>query len=186
MSNTTFNNSTRSLVLYNNLVKPCMYIFCNSMYENIELQKKDNNTPLFSLNGKTFTAKVVDVYDGDTITVVFKVFNQYYKWNCRIMHVDTPEIKTKNKIEKERGIFVRNKLKDLLLNKIINIYCSDKNEDKYGRLLIEFNVPDTKIKIHDWLINNNYAKPYEGNTKQKWNTETWYKYSENNYLEQDP
>ena len=77
MSNTTFNNSTRSLVLYNNLVKPCMYIFCNSMYENIELQKKDNNTPLFSLNGKTFTAKVVDVYDGDTITVVFKVFNQY-------------------------------------------------------------------------------------------------------------
>ena len=111
MSNTTFNNSTRSLVLYNNLVKPCMYIFCNSMYENIELQKKDNNTPLFSLNGKTFTAKVVDVYDGDTITVVFKVFNQYYKWNCRIMHVDTPEIKTKDKIEKERGIFVRNKLK---------------------------------------------------------------------------
>jgi endonuclease YncB( thermonuclease family) len=83
----------------------------------------------------------------------------------------------KDKIEKERGIFVRNKLKELLLNKIINIYCSDKNEDKYGRLLIEFNVPNTNIKIHDWLINNNYAIKYEGKTKKKWNTELWYKYS---------
>lgn len=167
--------TTRSIILYNTIVKPFTYIFCNSTYEYNELQKKDMNTQIFSLNGKTFIAKVVDVYDGDTINVVFKLFNNYYKWKCRINNVDTPEIKTNDKIEKERAIFVRDKLKELLLNKTIILYCSEDNKDKYGRLLVEFNVPETNIKIDEWLIKNNYARYYDGKTKQKWNTESWYK-----------
>ena len=40
--------------------------------------------------------------------------------------------------------------------------------DKYGRLLIEVMLPDSTEKLHEWLISNNYAKPYEGGTKEGW------------------
>jgi len=37
------------------------------------LRKRTNdNTKLYSLEGRKFRAKVVDIYDGDTITVFFK------------------------------------------------------------------------------------------------------------------
>jgi endonuclease YncB( thermonuclease family) len=165
---------TRCSIIYNALVNNCKYVFCNSLYEYEELQNKTTNVPLFSLNGKSFTAKIVDIYDGDTITVVFKVFGEYYKWNCRIKHVDTPEIKTKDKIEKERAIFVRDKLRELLLNTIVQITCSIDKKDKYGRLLIEFNIPKSNTKIHEWILQNNYGRTYEGDTKKPWNTESWY------------
>jgi len=165
---------TRCSIIYNAFVNNCKYVFCNSLYEYEELQNKTTNVPLFSLNGKSFTAKIVDIYDGDTITVVFKVFGEYYKWNCRIKHVDTPEIKTKDKIEKERAIFVRDKLRELLLNTIVQITCSIDKKDKYGRLLIEFNIPKSNTKIHEWILQNNYGRAYEGDTKNPWNTESWY------------
>ena len=51
----------------------------------------------FSFIGETKEAKVVNVYDGDTIKVVFSVLGKLYKFNSRIQHVDTPEIRTRNK-----------------------------------------------------------------------------------------
>lgn len=165
---------SRSEIIYNCIIKNVTYMFCNSLYEYNELQNKTTDVELFSLNGKRFTAKIVDIYDGDTIQVVFKLFDNYYKWSCRIKHVDTPEIKTKDKIEKERAIFVRDKMRELLLNKIIVIECSVDKKDKYGRLLIEFNIPKSNTKIHEWLLQNNYGRPYEGDTKKPWNTESWY------------
>ena len=135
---------------------------------------KNDSVQLLSLNDKHFTAKIIDVYDGDTITVIFKMFGKYYKWKCRIMHVDTPEIKkmvkpsneeekSKNEKEKKRAIIIRDIMREKLLNKIVTLDCN--KFDKYGRLLVEFNIPETNIKIHNWLIENNYAKPYEGKTK---------------------
>lgn len=55
----------------------------------------------FSLNNMIFDAKVIKVYDGDTITVVFNYNNKYYKWNCRLNGIDTPEIKSNNEDEKK-------------------------------------------------------------------------------------
>ena len=39
-------------------------------------------TPLFGLKGKTKWAKVVKVYDGDTIHVVFYLGFKLYRWKC--------------------------------------------------------------------------------------------------------
>lgn len=154
---------SRSSLIYNSVTKCMTYVFCNTSYQYNELQNKDNSTPLFSLNGRKFTAKVVDVYDGDTITCVFKLYGKYYKWKCRISHIDTPEMKTKNKEEKERAIIVRDILREMILNKIIILHCYDY--DKYGRLLVEFDLPNTQTRIHQWLLDNNYGKKYEGGTK---------------------
>jgi len=166
---------TRCKVLYDAIIKCGTYLFCNSIYQRNELQNINiDNTSLFSLNGSSVIAKIIDVYDGDSITVIFKLFGNYYKWKCRIMHIDTPEIKQKIKPrneeetikfekEKKRAIIIRDIMRDKLLNKIVILHCFQF--EKYGRLLVEFNIPETNIKIHNWLIENNYAKPYEGKTK---------------------
>ena len=43
-----------------------------------------------------------DVYAGDTITVIFYLFNEYYKFKIRLADIDTPGIRTKDLIEKEK------------------------------------------------------------------------------------
>lgn len=134
-----------------------------------ELSTMDNKVKAFTLDGMVFQAKVVDVHDGDTIKAVFKVFDKYYKWNCRIAHVDTPELKTDNHDEKERAIFVRDKVRELILNKIVTLHCL--TFDKYGRLLAEIVVPGTNERLHEWLISNKYANLYEGKTKIKFNND---------------
>jgi micrococcal nuclease len=135
-----------------------------------ELSIMDNKVKPFTLDGMIFQAKIVDVHDGDTVKAVFKIFDKYYKWNCRIAHVDTPELRTDNVEEKERAIFVRDKVRELILNKIVTLQCL--TFDKYGRLLAEIVVPGTNVRLHEWLISNKYANPYEGKTKMKFNEET--------------
>jgi len=120
------------------------------------------NVNKFTLQGLTKTAKVVKVYDGDTITVVFKHKDEYNKWNCRIYGIDTPELKTKNPKEKKAAILARDFLKDMILEKIVQIECLDF--DKYGRLLTNVLYDDKNIiKI---MIEKNYGKLYFGGTKE--------------------
>lgn len=138
--------------------------------------KTKENTSFFSLDGETHDAKVVYVYDGDTMHVVFKKFGQYYRWNCRIMGVDTPELKTKNEREKKHGLKVRDATREALMHRIVKVKCS--TFDKYGRLLIDVVMPDDMQKtdssdplmLSQWLIQNNYAYAYDGGTKKSWDS----------------
>ena len=70
----------------------------------IDWANLDNTVELFSLEGQEHLAKVVDVYDGDTIKCVFPIHNKLYRWNCRLSGVDTPEIRTRCSIEKKTWI----------------------------------------------------------------------------------
>ena len=124
------------------------------------------DTPFFSLNGTTTTATIVKVYDGDTVHAVFDFMGKSFKWKCRIAHVDTPELRTKNEEEKKKGYVVRDQLAELILNKVVQLDCQEF--DKYGRLLVEITIPETKVRVHEWLIQNGHAKAYEGGTKEAW------------------
>ena len=128
----------------------------------------DNNVKEFSFEGETKVAKVVSVYDGDTVKVVFPVLRKLFKFNCRISGVDTPEIRTRNKEEKKYGLMVRDKLREKILNKVVTIKCGDF--DKYGRLLIDIKERGalTEETVSEWLVKNNYAFEYDGGTKQDW------------------
>jgi micrococcal nuclease len=119
---------------------------------------------VFSLNGYKTDAKVVSVYDGDTVHVVFHYFDKFYKWTCRISHVDTPELRTKDAEEKKKGYEARDKLRELILGKTVQLSCYEF--DKYGRLLVE--IETEGVKVHEWLIQQGHAKKYEGGTKEKW------------------
>jgi len=125
----------------------------------------NDNVNQLSFEGQTILAKIVSVYDGDTIKVVFPLNNTLYKWNCRLLHVDTPELRTRNENEKKFGYFVRDELKKKILNKVLNIKC--EKFDKYGRLLIEI-LEENNITINEWLIQNDYAFRYDGGTKKNW------------------
>ena len=143
-----------------------------------ELEKTDNKVPLFSLNNEFKLGRVVDVYDGDTCKINMKFKDKIYKWNCRLMGIDTPELRTKNENEKECGYYVRDRLREYILNQIVVVQCL--NFDKYGRLLVYIYHYDNNRNldsyannesINKWLINNNYALSYDGGTKtiNEWN-----------------
>ena len=131
-----------------------------------------NKTQLFSFEGRKCEGKVVDVYDGDTVKIVFplsdKEPDRLYRWNCRLINVDTPEIRTKNLKEKQYAKLVRDKLREKILQNIVTVQCKDF--DKYGRLLVEIFYEDTNI--NQWLIDNQYAKQYGGGKKSKWFEDT--------------
>ncbi len=133
----------------------------------IDWSKVDKTVKQFGFDGEVKQAKVVDVYDGDTCKVVFPVLRKLYKFNCRILGVDTPEIRTRNKEEKEYGLKVRDKLRERILDKVVWIECGDF--DKYGRLLIDIKNPLLEgEKISEWLIKNKYAFAYNGGKKICW------------------
>lgn len=143
----------------------------NNTITDLESTTKQN-TEFMTLKGNIYNAKIVYIYDGDTLHVVFKEFDKFYRWNCRIMGVDTPELRTKNLKEKELGYKVRDALIERFMDKIVKIKCDEF--DKYGRLLIDVFVPndieenDGNLMLSQWLINNEYAYEYDGGTKKSW------------------
>lgn len=143
----------------------------NNTITDLESMTKQN-TEFMTLKGNIYNAKIVYIYDGDTLHVVFKEFDKFYRWNCRIMGVDTPELRTKNLKEKELGYKVRDALIERFMDKIVKIKCDEF--DKYGRLLIDVFVPndieenDGNLMLSQWLINNEYAYEYDGGTKKSW------------------
>lgn len=119
---------------------------------------------LFSFRGRKYKARVVDVYDGDSVKVIFKHDGKYKKFKCRLNGIDTPEIRTRNAKEKEMAIKARDELRKLSLDKVVTIICDEF--DKYGRILIDFDLPDHNIiSVSDYLIKKGYAKKYEGGPK---------------------
>jgi len=130
----------------------------------MDLSNATSSVPFFTLKGHKCRAKVVHVYDGDTAHLVFDFFGQLYKWHVRIAHVDTPELKTKNLDEKKMGYETRDKLREFIDGKVVDILCLEF--DKYGRVLAE--ITYNSKRVDEWLIENGYAKPYEGKTKEAW------------------
>ena len=131
-----------------------------------------NDAPYFSLQGHECMGKIVKVYDADTVHILMEFFGTVYKWKCRIMHVDTPELRTIDENEKKHGYIAKEALSNLILDKIVNVKCF--KFDMYGRVLVELTLTteETPILIHQWLLDNGYAHRYEGKTKEKWNFES--------------
>tara|TARA_Y100000813_G_scaffold106893_1_gene76436 strand:+ start:171 stop:593 length:423 start_codon:yes stop_codon:yes gene_type:complete len=125
-----------------------------------------NDAPNFSLKDLVIDAKVISVYDGDTIKCIFPFKGEFFKWNCRLSGIDTPEIRTKCKKEKEYGYKVRDILRNRILNKVVSLKCG--SFDKYGRLLVSVKCIDNECDINKWLIENNYAFEYLGGKKKSW------------------
>jgi endonuclease YncB( thermonuclease family) len=141
---------------------------------------------------KILIGRVVDIYDGDTITCVINVFNGFFLFNIRLGDIDTCEIKskmakcqelsykaryrmfeliTKTKInlkEQKHPLKIKNLLSDQLNVYLINILCG--SFDKYGRLLgWIFDTTDKDCyksnSYNHILLREKLAYEYNGSTK---------------------
>lgn len=147
--------------ILNILKRMCCF---NKMESYIDWSKIDDEINELSLENLKINGKVVSVYDGDTVKIVFPFLGQLFKWNCRLTGVDTPELRTRNELEKQHGYFVRDKLREKILNKVVEVECGDF--DKYGRLLTTIYIENDNV--NEWLIKNDYAFAYDGGTKKSW------------------
>lgn len=120
------------------------------------------NTPEFTLNGVKTFGRLVDVYDGDTITCIIPIvfsesvpeYYKFYKFNVRLYGIDTCELKNKNDELKNKAYFAREYVLKYFCGEVdLDLKCTrqsiqeylDKNvvilwlecleDDKYGRIL---------------------------------------------------
>jgi micrococcal nuclease len=106
-------------------------------------------------------------YDGDTINLIFHIGEGVYlKKNCRLMGVNTPEKATKNALEKQAGIIVRDYLTSKTYLKKFKIMVYEDVNEKFGRLLIDIIIEGESI--NNEMVALGYAKPYFGEKKTEW------------------
>ena len=150
-----------------------------------------NSTQKFNeaLNNKLLVGRVVDIYDGDTLTCVINIYDDYFLFNVRLGDIDTCEMKSKNVKCKEKAHQAQNYLYELVTKKtndnvdisrkdlrsllesevyLINILCGTL--DKYGRLLgwifdLEDISQDKTKSFNHILVDKKLAYIYQGDTK---------------------
>lgn len=156
-----------------------------------------HNTNKFSLNvlfkDELVSARVVNIYDGDTITCVLPINNTFCNFKIRLAEIDTCEIKSKQEENKNLALQAKKRLCQLIipdfnftdennkeLNKELDKLLNEKcylikiklgDFDLYGRILgwlynykSDINTPIDQSFNHI-LINEHLAYKYEGKTK---------------------
>lgn len=127
-----------------------------------ELSSATCEVKFFTITGD-HDAKIVKVYDGDTVHAVFNPFGTgLCKFSVRLNGVDTPELRTSDPQEKIAAVQARDVLSELILNKIVKLNCS--GFDKYGRLLATIYCDNQCI--NNKLIYDGLANKYDGGTKK--------------------
>jgi endonuclease YncB( thermonuclease family) len=154
---------------------------------DIDFTNYGTNTPYLSLNGLVTKARVVSVYDGDTLTLIIPFKNDFYKFNCRMMGIDTCEIKSKLQKNKETAVRARNrvlqligvpivdldmaltrpKIQSMLSEKVYTCWVKCYENEKFGRTLVDVRMSDDMSfpTIAHILINEKLAYEYKGETK---------------------
>lgn len=109
----------------------------------------------------SYSAKVTDIYDGDTFTLEFDLgFGLQYEDVIRLARVDTPEIKGK---ERPEGVKVRDKVEELILNKPVIAVTNQDDRGKYGRIIAEiyYQHDGFWVNLSEYLLKNAMAELYE-------------------------
>ena len=117
-----------------------------------------------------YRAKVKRVIDGDTVDVDVDLGFGIWQNNerVRIMGIDTPESRTRDKIEKKFGLAAKVRLKSLLgKTTVLQTTINKKGVDmkgKFGRVLGDFLLKNKKIS--EILCKEGHAVAYFGGSKK--------------------
>jgi len=108
-----------------------------------------------------YSAKVLEVIDGDTIDVSIDLgFNVLHTIRVRLYGINTPETRTKNKEEKQKGLKAKERLKELIEGKIVTIKTQKDDTEKFGRYLGIIFLNNNNI--NETLISEGHAIEYFG------------------------
>ncbi len=138
------------------------------------------NTPEFSFSGQQLRARVIDVYDGDTLSVVMPVGSAFYKFHVRLNGIDTSELKSKGAV-KDKAVRARSLVLQLLgvperfherkasqhyfdANVVVvTLECFDF--EKYGRILANVYPMESEEHLSSALLRVGLAVQYTGGSK---------------------
>ena len=125
-----------------------------------------------------YKCKVLRVVDGDTVDVDIDLgFGVWlHRERVRVKGIDTPESRTRDKVEKKFGLAAKSHVKDMLPIGSIQILKTEvdkSGEDakgKFGRILGDFllDQDDGSIKrLTEIMIEDGHAVPYFGGSKEE-------------------
>ena len=119
-----------------------------------------------------YNARLLRVIDGDTVDVELDLgFDIKTKKRLRLAEINTPECRTKDLKEKEKGLAAKKRVKDILEeNESFEIESTKLG--KYGRVLAKIYIVTmdgkqgiTKKCLNDILLSEGHAIPYFGGKK---------------------
>ena len=139
----------------------CAVIVCGRHHRSIPAGITKNEYPKYV--PQITQGRVVDVYDGDTITIVGYVKHNpdLFRFSVRLNGIDCPEMKGKNENEKIVAKFAKQYVHDLIHDKVVTL--EDVAIDKYGRVLAKVMFGSRDIAKE--LLEKNMAVAYDGGTK---------------------
>ena len=112
----------------------------------------------------TYKAKLDRVIDGDTVDANIDLgFDISVHKRIRLAGIDSPESRTRNLEEKQRGLASKERLINLLKDGEFTL--ESKEVGKYGRVLGILIV--NEININKTLVEEGYAVEYWGGKKKK-------------------
>ena len=117
-----------------------------------------------------YRANLVKVVDGDTVDVDIDLgFGVWLRdERVRIMGIDTPESRTRDKVEKLFGLAAKDRVKSMLEKDVVlKTFAAKDGEDmkgKFGRVLGDFIAADGRL-VTDIMIEEGHAVAYHGQSK---------------------
>lgn len=142
------------------------------------------NTPMFSLAGTSAWARVVDVYDGDTLTLVIAFRGGVHRFRARIQGIDTSELRSKDAKNAARAVRARDRLirlitkeeddtitfpsrvviKEYLGRTVYLVWVECFRTDRYGRIIVVLRdgPNDHRPSYGDVLLSEKLAYAYSG------------------------
>ena len=115
-----------------------------------------------------YRCKILRVVDGDTVDVDIDLgFGMWmHKERVRMMGIDTPESRTRDKVEKKFGLASKQFVKDMMpvgSKQVLKTQIDRSGEDKkgkFGRILGDFLIDGKKLT--ETMIKEGYGVVYTG------------------------
>tara|TARA_R100001163_G_scaffold64213_2_gene57927 strand:+ start:1059 stop:1826 length:768 start_codon:yes stop_codon:yes gene_type:complete len=148
----------------------------NALKDKLTLEKEFlekvtyDDVDVFHLNGLECWAKVVKVYDADTIHCVFFINSKAYKFKIRLSGIDSAEKKSDDIAERGWALKGISRLLDLIDGKLVYLKCH--KWDKYGRLLADIYLDKETVvnggeSFNQILVKEGLAYEYNGGSRRK-------------------
>ena len=120
-----------------------------------------------------YRCKILRVVDGDTVDVDIDLgFGTWmHKERVRMMGIDTPESRTRDKVEKKFGLASKQFVKDMMpvgSKQVLKTQIDRSGEDKkgkFGRILGDFLIDGKKLT--ETIIKEGYGVVYTGQNKDQ-------------------
>lgn len=122
-----------------------------------------------------YKCKILRVVDGDTVDVDIDLgFGVWlHRERVRIAGIDTPESRTKDRVEKLFGLAAKDRIKFALpIGSIQTLVCKEyDSKGKFGRIIADFKVyshaNDTWSSLAQTMIDEGHAVKYTGGSKEE-------------------